>query len=68
MILEKYKGQVVEVFDCNINQGYNAVLVDVDTTGVLCYNMKNHRTVYLLYSTNFLIFKNGKPEEVKDED
>lgn len=35
MILEKYKGQVVEVFDCNINQGYNAVLVDVDTTG--CY-------------------------------
>ena len=68
MILEKYKGQVVEVFYCNINQGYNAVLVDVDTTGVLCYNMKNNTTVYLPYSTNFLIFKDGKPEEVKDED
>ena len=67
MILEKYKGQVVEVFDCNINQGYNAVLVDVDATGVLCYNMKNNTTVYLPYSTNFLIFKDGKPEEVKDE-
>ena len=68
MILEKYKGQVVEVFDYNINQGYNVVLVDVDTTGVLCYNMKNNTTVYLPYSTNFLIFKDGKPEEVKDED
>ena len=45
-----------------------AVLVDVDTTGVLCYNMKNNTTVYLPYSTNFLIFKDGKPEEVKDED
>ena len=68
MILEKYKGQVVEVFDNTIGRGYNAVLVDVDTTGVLCYNMKNNTTVYLPYSTNFLIFKDGKPEEVKDED
>nr|DAL57996.1 MAG TPA_asm: hypothetical protein [Caudoviricetes sp.] len=67
MILEKYKGQVVEVFDCNINQGYNAVLVDVDTAGCLFYNMCNDTTVYLPYSTNFLIFKDGKPEEVKDE-
>ena len=56
MILEKYKGQVVEVFDCNINQGYNVVLVDVDKTGVLCYNMKNNTTVYLPYSTNFFDF------------
>ena len=68
MILEKYKGQVVEVFDCNINQGYNAVLVDVDKTGVLCYNMKNNTTVYLPYSTNFFFFIHGKPEGVKDED
>lgn len=68
MILEKYKGQVVEVFDCNIGRGYNAVLVDVDTAGCLFYNMKNNTTVYLPYSNNFLIFKDGKPEEVKDED
>ena len=59
---------MVEVFDNTIGRGYNAVLVDVDTTGVLCYNMKNNTTVYLPYSTNFLIFKDGKPEEVKDED
>lgn len=56
MILEKYKGQVVEVFDNTIGRGYNAVLVDVDTTGVLCYNMKNNTTVYLPYSTNFFDF------------
>ena len=67
MILEKYKGQVIEVFDCNINQWYNAVLVDVDTTGCLFYNMNNDTTIYLPYSS-FSIFKDGKPEEVKDED
>ena len=56
MILEKYKGQVVEVFDYNISRGYNAVLVDVDTAGCLFYNMKNNTTVYLPYSTNFFDF------------
>lgn len=68
MILDKYKGQVVEVFDCNINKGYNAVLVDVDTVGCLFYNMNNDTTVYVPYSANFLILKDGKPEDKKDED
>ena len=67
MILEKYKGQVVEVFDYNISRGYNAVLVDVDTAGCLFYNMNNDTTIYLPYSS-FSIFKDGKPEDRKYED
>lgn len=52
----------------NINQGYNAVLVDVDTTG--CYVITWRITQRFIYRTQliFLIFKDGKPEEVKDED
>lgn len=68
MILEKYKGHVVEVYDSKIGHGWRAILVDVETTGVLFYNIASNTTMYMPFSANFMITKDGKPEDKKDED
>lgn len=41
---------------------------DVDTAGILYYDLGYKNTYYLPFSVPFQLVKDGKPEDRKDED
>ena len=45
----------------------NVILLDVDTAGILYYDLGYKNTYYLPFSVPFQLIKDGKPEDRKDE-
>ena len=68
MILDKYKGQVMRLLDLELHRKDEVILLDVDTAGILYYNLGCKNTYYLPFSAPFQLMKDGKPEDRKDED
>lgn len=68
MILEKYKGQVMSLLDIKNCGKDKIILLDVDTAGILYYDLGYKNTYYLPFSVPFQLMKDGKPEDRKDED
>lgn len=68
MILEKYRGQVMSLLDLKTHCKDEVILLDVDTAGILYYDLGYKNTYYLPFSVPFQLVKDGKPEDRKDED